>query len=175
MEKGSYTGRRVDFGKYATSCFTPHLFGREWRRGCGACALALLTGETPEVIARKNNSPHYSDEFMLRFLRARGFSVLPLTWCNLSASKLRINNEHVLLLCQLFTKNEATWLVMHNELCYHNFEVYTPTILSLLNKPVLSAYLVIHPKWREAVERQGKKLKFRGRSLTLNALLPIKP
>ena len=107
---------------------------------------------------------------MVRFLRARGFSVLQLTWCNLSASEGKINHSHVVLLSQLFTQNEATWLVMHNELCYHNFDIYTPSTLSLLNKPVLSAYLVVHPKWREDIERQGKQVKSRGRSLNLNIL-----
>lgn len=50
LAKGSYKGRRVDFAGYAVSCFTPHLFCGEFRKtlGCGAAALALLTGVSPE-------------------------------------------------------------------------------------------------------------------------------
>ena len=140
--------------------------------GCGACALALLTGVPPEVIARKNNSSHYSDEFMLRFLRKREFSVLPLTWCNVSTNKSPIDNFHVLLLSQLFARNEATWLVLHNELCYHGFDVYTATTLSFLNKPVLSAYLLVHPKWQEGLTSQKFRLRLPNSGLTLNGLLP---
>ena len=172
MEKGSYIGRRVDFAKYATSCFTPHLFARTTRMGCGACALALLTGVPPEVIVRKNNSPHYSDEFVVRFLRKREFSVLPLTLCNVSTSKSPIANFHVLLLSQLITRNEATWLVLHNELCYHGFDVYNATILSFVNKPVLTAYLLVHPKWRERLTSQKFRLRRPKSDLTLNGLLP---
>ena len=71
MDKGTYKGRRVVFKRYATSCFNPYLFcdpGSDLR-GCGACALALLTGVTPEKIAAKNGGVHYPDAFMIRFLR----------------------------------------------------------------------------------------------------------
>jgi hypothetical protein len=153
----------------------PYLFGVSWRTrmGCGAGALALLTGIVPEVIAKKNGSTHYSDDFMLRFLRAHGFSTLQLTWCNVSVGESKIGNEHVLLLSQLFAKNEATWVVMHNELCYHNFDVYSATTLSFLNRPLLSAYLVIHPIWRVNRAMKGKqvpKLKVRDKRLRLAAL-----
>jgi hypothetical protein len=83
-----------------------------------------------------------------RFLRARGFSVLELTWCNVSGTKSKIGSNHVILLSQLFTKNEGTWGGIFNGWFYHNFEIYAVEQLSFLNKPILSAYVVRNRKWR---------------------------
>lgn len=150
MEKGTYTGRRVDFSKYAAAVFTPHLFGDSIRAymGCGASALALLTGVSPEVIAKHNrNRAHYGDTFMVRFLRRRGFTVLPLTQCSISASATTLGKSHVILLSQLFRKNEGTWGVIHGDLFYHNFDLYYLDTFAFLKKPILSAYLLSHPNW----------------------------
>ena len=38
--------------------------------------------------------------------------------------------------------------MIFNETYYHNFQSYALEVLSFLNKPILSAYLVVHPKWR---------------------------
>ena len=141
--------------------------------GCGACALALLTGAAPEVIAKKNRGAHYSDRFMVRFLRDRRFGVLQLTLCNLSAATPKIGTAHVLLLSQLFRQNEGTWGVIFNWTYYHNFQSYSLDALSFLNKPILSAYLVVHPKWRmhDSV-KEGSKLSPRAKTdkLTFTAL-----
>lgn len=151
MEQGRYTGRRVDFGKYAAAVFNPFLFSCHIRgnRGCGATALALLTGVSPDRIARLNHyQPHYDDAFMVRFLRRRGFTVVPLTQCALSASDSMLGNSHVVLLSQLFRKNEATWGVIFDGAYFHNFDLYTLDSMSFLNKPILSAYLISSPLWR---------------------------
>lgn len=148
MDKGTYTGRRVDFARYATSCFTPFLFyDREHAlSGCGASALGLLTGLPPANFAAKDT--HYSDGFMLRCLRRHGFLVLRLTQCNLTQTTAGVNSGHVLLLSQLFRENEATWIVLHNSICYHNFDAYSLEALTFINKPLLSAYALCHPKWQ---------------------------
>jgi hypothetical protein len=158
VELGRYTGRRVDFSKYAASFFNPHLFhdGFRLRSGCGATALALLTGVAPEIIAQKNGTPHYADDFMIRFLRRRGFSVLALTQCSVSAATNKVGGQHVVLLSQLFRKNEGTWGVLFNDTYFHNFHIFRLTTLSMLNKPILSAYLVMHSRWRLSRMREEK-------------------
>ena len=139
----------MDFASYATSCFNPFLFSAaDGLSGCGASALGLLTGIPPANFAAKMPDKHYPDEFMLRSLRRLGFRVLRLTQCNLSQHTSGVNSRHVLLLSQLFQENEATWIVLFNGVCYHNFDVYSLEGLSFLNKPLLSAYVVFHPKWQ---------------------------
>jgi len=170
MDKGTYKGRRVVFKHYETSCFNPYLFSDTGSdmRGCGACALALLTGIMPEKIAAKNGGVHYPDSFMSRFLREHGFRVLRLTQCNLSVAKDYVGTNHVVLLSQLFRRNEATWGVIFRGVYYHNFGVYLLDSLSMLNKPVLSAYVVVDPRWwigpREkktvAAAKKSKRLNF---------------
>ena len=156
MDKGTYKGRRVVFKHYAVSCFNPFLFSDSASelRGCGAGALALLTGVAPERIAAKNGGIHYSDAFMLRFLRECGFRTLQLTQRNLSAAKDYVGTEHVILLSQLFKRNEATWGVIFGGMYYHNFSLFGLNALSLLNKPVLSAYLVVDPRWRTRPDKK---------------------
>jgi hypothetical protein len=150
VNKGSYTGRCVDFSKYAASCFNPYLYTGYVRTlvGCGASALALLTGVPPEDIAAHKRGAHYSDAFMVRFLRRHGFHLLQLTQCNVSASRFRIGADHVLLVSQLYQRNIGTWIVMHGDQCYHNFDVYALDRFSFINKPLLSAYLVGHRRWQ---------------------------
>ncbi|MGA2248668.1 MAG: hypothetical protein ABSH48_27245 [Verrucomicrobiota bacterium] len=150
MERGSYNGRRVNFEKYAVTAFTPYLFSDAIRSriGCGASALATITGILPEVIAGQNkNKAHYSDEFMLRFLRRRRFSALPLTQCRISEGHSNLGDAHVILLSQLLGKNFASWGLIHRRMYFHNFDVYQLERLSFINKPIISAYLVFHPKW----------------------------
>lgn len=143
-------GRRVDLGSYAATLFVPHLFcGPEHMlMGCGASALALLTGVPPARIARENGSRHYSDRFMLCFLRERGFRTLRLTHDVLARAQPKLEESHVLLLSQQLTTEEGTWGILHRDVYYHNFQIYYITSLSLINKPLLSAYVLCHPFWR---------------------------
>ncbi len=155
MEKGSYRGRRVDFSKHTTARFNPYLFAGSFRTqlGCGACALALITGTPPEDIASRKRSRHYSDGFMLSYLRERGFRTTRLTLCNISTAISRVGSAHVLLLSQLFRENEGTWVVLFDGTCYHNFMQYSLEALTFLNKPILSAYVLQHPRWQ--IESSG--------------------
>lgn len=173
MEVGRYTRHRVDFSKYSVAFFNPYLFAGYRRSlcGCGAGALAALTGVAPEIIAARNGSPHYADRFMRRFLRDRGFAVVPLTMCKLSDSKAALGSQNVILLSQLFRRNEATWGSIFGSIYVHNFDVYTLEALSFLNKPVLTAYVVSHPKWRTFMpieesrssdRRSGQRPRFLG-------------
>jgi hypothetical protein len=150
MDRGKYTGRRVDFSKLAAACFNPYLFcaPRRAHYGCGASALALLTGIAPEQIAKEHGpSEHFSDNYMVRYLRKHGFQVERITMCRMSeGSQLSLAN--VVLLSQLVLKNEGTWGVLYDRLYYHNFDLYAVDHLAFLNKPVLSAHAVFHPRWR---------------------------
>lgn len=161
MDQGSYTKRRVDFTPFAASFFNPHLYtgSARSRVGCGATALSLLTGHPPEEIAAKRKAAHYSDEFMLRFLAKNGFRTLRLTLCNVSSADHEIGPEYVILLSQLFQKNEGTWGVIFRSNYFHNFALYTLDSLSFVNKPILSAYLVLHPTWRIDRPKKTAKLK----------------
>ena len=150
MEKGTYNGRRVDFTQYAVSVFHPYLFTGDSRSraGCGACSLSLLSGIDPIIIAEHNGNAHYSDKFMITFLRNHGFRTLKLTLCNLTQSAGVVGNTQVVLISQLFRRNEATWGVIYDQIFFHNFDHYALEALSFLNKPILSAYMVVHPSWR---------------------------
>jgi hypothetical protein len=174
VDKGTYKGHRVDFDKYAVSFFNPYLYPDSALIGCGASSLALLTGIAPGIIAAKNGGEHYPDEFMLRFLRHQRFRALQLTQCNVSNARDDIGIGHVVLISQLFTRNEATWGVIFHGMYYHNFRLYTLDTLSMLNKPILSAYVIFHPKWRllplSGREKSAPKPAPKSRRLTLKAL-----
>jgi hypothetical protein len=158
MKKGHNPGRRVDFNRFVSSCFTPNLYTSPLRRkiGCGATALGLLTGIPTEKIATKKRGDHYSDNFMLRFLRRHGFRTLELTSSNVSPDRSKIGDTHVLLLSQYWSSrlNEATWIVLHDQICYHNFDLYSLESLSFLRKPLLSAFLIHHPRWGRPTKKR---------------------
>lgn len=157
MTVGRQRGRRADFAPYTASVFAPHLFSGAilGAFGCGASALALITGISPDLIAVKNGGPHYSDSFMISFLRKHGHRTLMLTPLKVCGAKGKIGSDHVVLMSQLFRRYEATWGVIHGNLFYHNFQSFDLSGLAFLNKPILSAYLVIHPRWRVS-QAEGK-------------------
>ena len=174
MEKGSYWCR-LNLADYVAHCFRPYLFGdeRRGRYGCGASALSLITGVLPEDVSRQNNGAHYADEFMTRFLRGHGFRVQALTQSNIAAASSKIEHRHVILLSQMFRQREATWGVIYNSMYYHNFQIHFLDTLTLIRKPIVSAYLVVHPTWRNcSMEWQDEppKLKTAGSGLSLRAL-----
>src|SRR5579859_340817 len=168
--KNQPRGRRVDFSPFAASFFAPHLFCGSVRSalGCGASALALITGVAPEIISSQNNGAHYSDGFMRRFLRARSFRTLRITPRIGAAARNKIGSDHVLLVSQLFRPDEGTWGVVFADFYYHNFETYALSALAFLNKPILSVYIVFHPKWRinEVTEKLKPKPIAKRRQLT---------
>ena len=174
VDKSKHQGRRVDFSPYATSYFAPHLYCGPVRSGlgCGACALALITGVAPEIIASQNGGAHYSDRFMIRFLKARNFRTLRLTPNLVTGAKNEIGADHVLLVSQLFRRAEGTWGVVFEDFYYHNFQAYVLSSLSFLNKPILSAYVVFHPKWliNYGTEKAEPKCRGKGRRPTLASL-----
>lgn len=126
--------------------FVAHLFSGS-DNGCGANTLALLTGENPDSLPPRDD---WGSRFMLRFLAQRGFVIAKLTAQNLTnRSELAypIRNRHVILALIRLVKNEASWVVIHNGILYHNFEVSTFRPYELINHPAVSSYLLSHPKW----------------------------
>jgi hypothetical protein len=167
-------GRRADFRPFAASVFIPHIFNGSVRcqMGCGATALALLTGVPPEDISAKNGRAHYADHFMLKFLRVRKFRTLRLTPAIIARAKSEIGAQHVILVSQLLRQAEASWGVIFEDSYYHNFDTYSLSALAFLNKPIMSAYLVIHRKWQVdyAHGEQKAKPRLKGHQLKLAAL-----
>lgn len=159
MELGSYSGRRVNFRDYAVAqpTFFTTTDAERTRFGCGASALAMLTDIPVEVISAVNGDTHFADEFMTWFLRIYGFELIQLTLCNLSAATATIRRDNVLLVSQLFRKNEGTWGIVFNYRFYHNFHSYALSPLAFLSKPILSAYAICHPSWSRVPEPGGPK------------------
>jgi hypothetical protein len=142
--------RGPDLEAYEVSQFAPHLFchSASVGLGCGVSTLALITGIPPERLAASHPVKHCTDNFMVGFLRKRGYRVLPLTPRKLVSARLKAGHRHVILLSQLFSATEGTWGVIFADTYYHAFKSYELSQLAFLNRPILSAYLVIHPSWR---------------------------
>ena len=136
------------------SAFTPHFFlsPDRARLGCGATALAALTGVEPELIAFENGARHYPDRFMVRFLRAHGFRTLRLSRSVLVDKGYGLGFEHVLLVSQQLTREEGTWGIIFGDTYVHNFETYRLSTFWLLRKPLMSAYVIFHPRWRTGLD-----------------------
>ena len=97
---------------------------------------------------------------MTHFLRRHGFDGLRLTQCRVSANGAAIGSNQVVLLSQLLFRNEGTWGVVFGGAYFHDFRTYTMGELSLLNKPLLSAYLVCERQYRgqpNAMKRRVRK------------------
>lgn len=160
MEKGIYKRNKTDFESYAVSKFVPHLFDHSayGLYGCGATALSLITGIKSNIIFRskkfKENESLFSwnDTFMRGFLRKQGFSIIPITLCEVSNFQTYIEspikNYHVILMSQLMKKNEASWSVIFNNYIFHNFEILPLKPLEFINNPILSAYVIYKDEWK---------------------------
>ena len=156
METGNYNDYRK-WSKYIVTKFPMYLFDRDLYEtvGCGANALAMLTGDNPWLI-RENNlyNDNYSDEFMLKYLRCNKIKCIKLTKCNLTNRKndnviaCNITDKHVVLMSQLIKKAEATWVVNFAGLSWHNYSASTVSYLDMISHPVVSAYVLFSPDWK---------------------------
>jgi len=156
MENGKYTKKPINFQKLLLKKFTPCLYNvTEYSRaGCGANAISVLTGEYPyKVVEENKHRNNYSDTFILKKLKKHGISAKKLTKCDLTNKSLdsdnsfAVSDNHLLLVCQLMRKNEATWSVYWNGLCFHNFELTRADFWTLMNFPIISAYCLHSAKW----------------------------
>ncbi len=152
MLPGRYRRQSIDISQYKVNEFIPAA-DTGWG-GCGATAISLLTGIRVNRLERGHTGIHFSDQWMVTQLRKRGYTTVPLRWKEFNSDHLiyyPITPNHVLLVSQLMFKREASWLVYYNGDAYHNFQKLTMHPYDLLNKPILTAYIVWHPKWGQLV------------------------
>ena len=151
MEVGNYY-HYPKWSKYEVDKLPLHIYdtNRYGLYGCGATALSLLTGMNPWDISNLNKDRHYSDAFMLKYLRHHKIKCIKMTKCNLTNTKdisYEISDRHVILLSQLVKKGEGTWKVIYQGISYHNFHLATFSTASLLNNPIDSAYVLFKAEW----------------------------
>lgn len=137
--------------------FVPFLWDKSiyLNLGCGATALSLLTNRNPITIRMENkNKEHFSDRFILKYLKKYNFKILKLNKKKLLDGKDEflpfeeiLSNNVVLLCCQQLTKNNATWIVYNDNYMYHNLEIMKQKNFDLFQFPVLSSYLVTHNRY----------------------------
>ena len=153
MQVGFYRRSPLNFEPYRASLFQLQNKGWVTGYGCGANALASLTGEHPSDIADscQGRHGHFPDKKMLSFLRRKGYKVIPVTQCLVSLNG-EVNNvkaNHVLLISQLLKKNEGSWVIVHGGNLTHNFDTVPLNALEFINRPILSAYIIFHPSWNK--------------------------
>lgn len=152
MKFGTYGGGNTKFNKLALNkcklTFWDSLtYGKA---GCGATALGLLTGNDPFEI--RGQRKHFSDRFMVDYLRKNGFSVYEVNRANLSNKKEwghSIQDNNLLLFSMLIQKKECSWMVMYGDsMLVHNFQVMKANYLDFLNFPVDSMYVLFKKGWK---------------------------
>jgi hypothetical protein len=158
MKKGKYKDNNTNFALYKADYFRPYLFfsGFYESFGCGPCTLSLLTGLSPTSAILRVDPRNTSDKSLLKALAECEIQNFPITKCEMTNDPVSvassITNQHVLLLSQLWRRNEASWGVMYNDVMYHNFKPCSVSNLDFLNRPILSAYVLFKPEWLEAGE-----------------------
>ena len=152
MESGTYGPGNTKFEKLTVKRFPIHLFDSYLygKAGCGATALGLITGVSPLEIAAKRNSGHYSDRFMVDFLRKHKISAYKVNKANISNKKIwthSIKDNNVLLYSSLIQKAESTWTISCFGTVYHNFEILKASYFDMLNFPVDSCFVLYKSEW----------------------------
>ncbi len=155
MEYGKYGAGNTKFDKLIVSKFPNFSFDfvKYGAVGCGATALAFITGESPFKIAQKVKNKHYSDRFMLDFLRQHGISCFKVNRANLTNSpnqliEHKLQDNHVILYSKLISKKECSWFVSWNRYEWHNFRVTAANYYDLLNFPIESCYVLFKKEWK---------------------------
>ena len=145
---GRYTRKEFNFDQYAA----PHFSHSESKlyHSCGEDALATLTkkGYTREERKRFGRVLHRAD--MVKLLRKRGFTVTPLSVCMVTNTRRyynRLREHHVVLNCQLFMRDEASWSICHGGLYCHSGRWDNSWGLEFINRPIIASYLIWHPTW----------------------------
>lgn len=152
MKTSTYGKGNTKFSKLGMSRFPMTIWDSltYGRFGCGATALALITGSNPRDINVRN--AHYSDNFMVKFLRKNKFSVYEVNKANLSNKKTwsySLQSNHLILFSSLILKKEASWFVLFNDILFHNFEIRKMTYQDTINFPIDSMYVIYNKKWGE--------------------------
>lgn len=161
MKMGRYVGG-MNLAAYRSPFFKPYL--DDSTHCCGWDAYRTLLGTDPP---RKFGNLS-TDRQMVGSLRASGIEVIPLTVCA-ATNRYEVFNlvleSHVLLISQMFRKNEGSWCVLHGGRIFHNCEDETSSfhMLEFINRPILTAYILWMKKWeekrRQKADRQNSKYK----------------
>lgn len=152
--------RAIDWDSFEAVRFNPFFFNAAGG-GCGGNALGLLTGIDPLDLPHRDD---WTPGYMCRKLREHGFRVHELSIKNLTAHRPSIympetvTASHVVLARIKICKPEATWVVLYDGRMHHNFEVTPIRSYSMLNTPLMNAYIVHHHSWnsRAALKRRRK-------------------
>lgn len=152
MKLGSYGNGNTKFDKlvvrrFPVTLWDSYLYGKT---GCGATALGLITGINPSEIATARGKNHYSDRFMVDFLRKCGISVYQVNKANLTNQKkwnYKLKDNNVILYSSLIQKKEATWFVSAFSNVYHNCEITKASYLDFLNFPIDSFFVLYRKEW----------------------------
>jgi hypothetical protein len=141
-------------------CYAFPIHGSPWdgaaTGSCGTHALACLLEKTPREAARfiPKGKSWWDDPDMVRILQKKGFELIPITErlvTNLPTGSATavLRPEHVVLISTKQNRTEGTWCVFWNGFCYHSGSISRPDALELLNSPLMSAYVVWHPRWKQ--------------------------
>lgn len=152
MKHGNYGPGNTDFKKLQVSKFPLTLWdGVAYGHcGCGATALALITGKNPLKIAEKvkiskSGKRSFSDRFMINFLRKNNFSVFEVNKANISNRNEwshSILDNNLVLVSLLTQKKEGSWFVLYNNFLFHNFQISKANYLDFLNFPIESMFVL---------------------------------
>lgn len=154
---GRYAGG-INLASYRSPFFEPYLNGST--HCCGWDAYRTILGKNPP----KNFGNLSTDRQMVGALRTSGIEVIPLTVCTVT-NRLELFNlvleSHVLLISQMFRKNEGSWCVLHGGRIFHNCEDETNSfhMLEFINRPILTAYILWTKKWERKMRQKNKRQK----------------
>lgn len=121
---------------------------------CGTAALSLLTGLSPNFVQSKCTYPGkdgWAVSKMVQFLKQRNFKVIEVTKnsvTNVYWENRPIRTDHCLLVISHMNTTEASALVMHKGVTWHNLRTEDMDDLFFINKPTQNVYIVQHPKWK---------------------------
>jgi hypothetical protein len=156
MNFGKYKETTIDFNKYLVTRFNPYLFDqfKHPYKTCGTAAISLLTGISPVIIEKQlpRGQIDWTDHSMTKNLMDKKFIVKKITKCDLTGDpfvvRYPLQPNHVILISSLLCKMEGSWMILHNNLEYHNFEIKPLQPLEYVNHPIMSAHVVYHPRWK---------------------------
>ena len=154
MKWGRYDNVKRNFVAYRSPFFVPYTGDSTY--SCGLDAYRTLTWKDPP----RYTSRLSTDRQMVSALRKDGIKVIPLTVCRVTNREILSNlilETHVVLISQMFKKNEGSWCVLYDGRIYHNCSDETDSfrMLEFINRPILSAYILWRKKW--AVKPRNKK------------------
>ena len=156
----------INWNNYISPYFIPPKkeleFDENINGSCGTYALHVLTKIPFKTLEKefKRSNQCWTDKRMLRFLRERGYTVIPLTLGNTCAfspiKKKKITSKHVILCSQHFCKTEGTWTVLYENIEYHSGEFIYFLAIDQFNTPIDTAYVIWHPKWSSKSIKETK-------------------